>query len=92
MISWLGLVVLCSWKQGRRCRWEKWSSLPLTLWVMSVDDFDALDGERLHKILGGIHTALGFTGFHSEKEDKASSTGLEGLQKLLPHSKICLKP
>lgn len=90
MISWLGLVVLCSWKQDRRCRQEKWSRLPLTLWVMSADNFDALDGERPHKILRGIHTALGFTQRTLRKT--WLSAGLEGLQKLLPPSKMCLKP
>ena len=59
MILWLDWVVLCSWKQGRRWRWEKWSGLPLSLSVTSAEDFDARNGEGPHKILGGMHTALG---------------------------------
>lgn len=71
MILWLDWVVLCSWKQGRRWRWEKWSGLPLSLSVTSAEDFDARNGEGPHKILGGMHTALGFT--QNSKKDMAIS-------------------
>lgn len=56
---------------------------------MSAEYLGALDGEGPHKILGGMHTALGFT-LRTLRKTWVSA-GLEGLQELLPPFKDLFK-